>query len=253
VITSGSKFWFGVAAFAAVASVAYVLGSDGEAAGTIVLIGLSVAATFVGIATVANHDGTVRVPAEGEPEPDDAPVATSTHAMWPILGALGAGVVMVGLVTSVALVALGLVILGVVLVEWMVQGWADNATGDPAYNRRLRNQMMYPFEIPLLALLVIAAVVFGISRVLLALPQTGSTIIAMVVATVVLGAASLIAARPQFSQSLVTIALVVGGVLLIGGAIAGSVAGEREFHYYGDDHGEEHDDADEDALQLLGP
>ena len=36
----------------------------------------------------------------------------------------------------------------VVLLEWMVSAWADRASGDEAANRRIRNRIMYPLEIP---------------------------------------------------------------------------------------------------------
>src|SRR5688500_16345491 len=121
----------------------------------------------------------------------------------------------------------------------MVQSWAERATGNHAANQALRNRIMYPIEIPVLAAMGIALVVLSISRVLLALPKEGSTIIAMVLASAILGVAALLAARPRISSSMLTGVVVAGAVAMIAGGVISAVAGEREFEHHG---AESHED-----------
>ena len=74
----------------------------------------------------------------------------------------------VGLVTTAPVFVFGLITLGIVLIEWTAQAWADQATGDPATNREIRNRLMNPIEVPAAGLLAVALVVVAFSRVFLA-------------------------------------------------------------------------------------
>jgi hypothetical protein len=220
--TVAAKFWFAVAGLALVAGVVYNLASSGEWFGSFVLGSIVVAASLLGILAVAIRDGDVPATAAAE-----GPVRRSLPAAWPALAAVGGGVAIVGLAGRNPLLYVGLGILGFVFVEWMVQAWAERATGDLAYNQSLRHRIMSPVEVPLLALLVIAVFLISLSRVLLALPKNGSTIVAIAVAVLILGVASLFAAKPRVGSSVLAGALALGAVALIGAGIAGGVAGER--------------------------
>lgn len=243
-ITSGAKFWFAVSALALVATVVYFVASGGEEYGTLVLLAAVLAAGVPGITTVVLGDGLVGADQDGLATADGtttsaAPATTGATSLapprsvlpagWPALGALGVVVLIVGLAAGGALFYVGLGILAVVLVEWMVQGWAERATGDRAHNTSLRNRIMNPFEIPVLALIGIALVVVAFSRVLLALPKSGSTVVAIVVAVLIFGVAIGLNARPRVGPGLLTFVAVLGAVGLVGGGIVGAVAGEREF------------------------
>jgi hypothetical protein len=228
VIVTGAKFWFGVAGLGLVAIAAYLIGTDDQSFGIWVLLALVIAAATIGTLHVAVRDGSVDA-AAAERESETAAVKTQLPAPWPALGALGAGVTAIGAAGSNALFYVGLGILAVTLVEWMVQGWAERATGDRAYNAGLRSRLMSPVEVPVIALLVAGVVLLAFSRVLLALPKTGSTVIAIVVAATILGLATLVATRPRIGSALTSAVVVIGAVALLGGGIVGAVAGEREF------------------------
>jgi hypothetical protein len=221
--TAAAKFWFAVAALALVGFVAYEFASSGEWFGSFVLITIVVVAGMLGVLATVIRDGDVATTA-----PADIAVRSSLPAGWPALAAVGAGVAMVGLAGRNALLYVGLGILGFVLVEWMVQAWAERATGDHDYNHALRHRVMSPVEIPLLALLVIGVFLISASRVLLALPEQGATVFAIVVAVVILAVASLFAARPRLGSSVLAGAVALGAVALIAAGIAGGVAGERK-------------------------
>lgn len=233
-VTVGAKFWFALAGLGLVAVVAYLAGSDSEPLGTLVLASLVVAAVILGTLHVALRDGNVPG-AAAETEASVVADRTQLPAPWPALGALGVGVTAIGAAGGTALFYVGLAILVVTLFEWMVQGWAERATGDHAYNAGLRHRIMSPVEVPVVALLMAGVVLLAFSRVLLALPKAGSTVVAIVVAAAILGIAALVASRPRISSGLVSGVLVVGAVGLLGGGIVGAVAGEREFEAHEDE------------------
>lgn len=145
----------------------------------------------------------------------------------------------VGLVSEPLLVIFGLVALGIVVVEWTVQTWSDHATGDPATNRRIRNRLMNPIEFPLAGVLAVGLVVISFSRVFLAVSSFGAVWVAAVLGGVVVLLGALLATRPRASANLVVGLLLVAAVVVIGLGVAGSVAGERDFHPAGEEHEEE--------------
>ena len=234
--STGSRFWFAVTAISILGAAVYFLASGGEKYGTLVLGFAAAAAMIPGVASVMLRDGDVALVGANGSGRQHRPAASRFAAAWPALAALGAGVTVVGMAAGGALFYVGLGILLVTLVEWMVQAWAERSTGDPTVNRDLRHRIMYPIEIPAIAALGIAVMILAFSRVLLALPKTGSTVIAMVVATLILGVAVLLSSRPQLSSTLVTVVTVVGAVALLGGGIVAAVAGEREIEEHGAEH-----------------
>jgi hypothetical protein len=260
VIPTGSKLWFGVAGFALVAAIAYFIASDGEEHGSMVLLSLVLAGFTLGLLASFLRDGDAPAPrAVGDDVPaSDGGVATAAPrveqgAVWPALAAVGLGVAVVGLAVGNLLLYLGLLLVVAAGIEWMVQAWSERATGDPARNRELRNRIMFPFEIPVLAAAVIAVVIIAFSRVLLAVPKAGSTIFAIVVAALILAAAFLVTSRPRLSSSLVTGVVVLGAVGLLAGGVIGGVAGEREFEAHGEgeeDHGGEGGEGEEVAALI---
>ncbi|CAN5650666.1 hypothetical protein BH20ACT2_BH20ACT2_02880 [soil metagenome] len=249
--TTGSRFFFGLAIVGFLAAASYGLvtgdgfgmdallgvttlgykGHVGEHVGYSTLMGLGAASAFMGCVTAAFRDADANAQAEFSGA-DRVPAATAPDSSnhWPIVGAFAVTTTAVGLVVSPVLFVVGLVALGIVTLEWMVQAWAERATGDPEVNRTIRNRVMNPVEIPAVALIGIAAVVLLVSRVLLALPKAGSTVIAMAVPAIVLGVGALIATRPKLGSSVVAALCLLGGVGLLTGGVVSAVVGEREFH-----------------------
>lgn len=239
-VSTGAKLWVGIAAFTLVAAVVYGVVSGSEWLGTLILGSFAVAAGVLAFASLTSRDGDV--------EPDDAaaaiPVRRALPAPWPALAAVAFAFAVVGLAADSRLWWAGLGLAAVVLGEWMVQSWAERATGDHAANRELRNRVMYPFEFPVLAAVIVGFVVIGFSRVLLALPKTGSWVLAAIVAMVILGIAFVITSRPRLSSSVLTGVLAIGAVAVLGGGIIGAVVGEREFHPHEEAHDTEDPGAD---------
>ncbi|MFN2389596.1 MAG: cupredoxin domain-containing protein [Actinomycetota bacterium] len=106
----------------------------------------------------------------------------------------------------------------------------------------VRVRLPLPFVIPLVSVAIIAVMVIGFSKVLLAVPAEAATVLALVMAVNVLGACAVMALRPAMSRSgLVELMMVVAYPLLIGVAIAqfdiGATAGHSEAAAHGAEGG----------------
>jgi plastocyanin len=93
----------------------------------------------------------------------------------------------------------------------------------------LRDRVVMPILLPLGILAVIAAVLFGFSRILLSLTPTAATLTAIVVATGVVVTASVAAGRKQVRLSTLGAMLgVTAGVAMLAGGVALAVVGGTE-------------------------
>mgnify|MGYP003134834689 CR=1 FL=1 len=253
-ITTGSKFFYGVAALLAFAAVVYGYASGGGGVGPIsfgykggvgehlgygILLAGAVSALFAGFCVTAFRDA--------DPEPtaallgvDTVPDATPTSSsFWPVVGAFGVVLTVVGVVLNNVFFVAGLIALGAVAIEWTMQAWAERATGDPAVNREIRNRIMFPIEVPLAGALAIGVVVIGYSRVFLAVSKLGAVWIALAIAATIFIIGTILSLRPRIRTDLVAGVLAAAAVVTIGLGIFGAVAGEREFHDLSEEHAEE--------------
>ncbi len=254
-ITTGSKFFYALAGLLFVTGVAYgyttgggevgplsfgYKGAVGDQLGYTLLMGGALLAAFVGFSTTAFRDGDAEAGAaflgvEHAPVPS-APAAS----YWPLVGAFGAGLVVVGAALNNVFFVAGLIVLGAVAVEWTMQTWAERATGDPAVNREIRNRFMLPVEVPVAGALVIAVIVIGFSRLFLTLSSENAVWAALVIAALVFVVGTVLSTRPSLRTDLVAGLLVLSAVATIGLGIASAVQGERDFEHHGEeDHSDE--------------
>ncbi|MGH9184287.1 MAG: hypothetical protein ACRD0U_00475 [Acidimicrobiales bacterium] len=254
-ITTGSKYFLGLAAAAFIAAGVYGWGTDGgligvvllglkggvgEQAGYTVLAFVCFGALLLGGVSTAFRDAdpdAVQAIAPSAALPEATPPAGLSP--WPVVGAFGAAVTVLGLVISPVLFVAGLIVTGVVAVEWLVQTWADRATGDPETNQQIRNRLMYPLEIPAVGALAIAGLVVAVSRVLLALPKAGSNIVAIAVAALILAVASLVAFKPRLSKNVIVGFLVLVALGVLAGGVTAAALGERDFEPHTEEHGQQ--------------
>ncbi|MCU1498261.1 MAG: hypothetical protein JWM47_2214 [Acidimicrobiales bacterium] len=257
---TGSKFLFALAAFGfvlafvwAVATGDHPLGMDsligpltlgykgyvGHHTGFTVLVGLSASALFLGIFLSALRDADPEAAAQVAGV-DTVPAhdAPATVNYWPVVAAFSVGAIALGLAIGATLVVIGLIGLTITTVEWAVRAWADRATGDPEVNRTIRDRFMHPVEIPGMAVLGIGGLVLAISRILLALPKTGSYLVFGLVPVLVFLVGLLITKKPQLSHSVIAVLLLIGGVAVLAGGVAAAIHGERK---HGGAHEEEHE------------
>lgn len=271
--TTGSKWFFGVAGAALLAALVYggatnpsqvgmdtfmgVLtlgykGGVGDHMGYAILVGIAGAAIFLGASIAAFRDAGVEAEADllgVEPAAVPEVTAPVRGSYWPVVGAFGAGTLVVGLVTSAALVMLGIVVLVAVAFEWAITAWSERATTDVGVNAAARRRVMLPFEVPVLGAIGIAVFVLAISRILLSVNKLGVYLIFGGVATAVLVVAFILSARPKINPQVVAGLCVVGALAVLAGGVVSAVVGPREIephHHEEEGHeseGEEHEGA----------
>lgn len=260
--TTGSKWLFGIAGAAVVAALVYggatnpsevgmstftgVLtlgykGGVGDHIGYSILMAIAGAAIFLGATTAAFRDSDSDALAEVLGHDEVPALATSERGSpWPVIGAFGAAVVVVGLATSSALVGFGAFVLAAVILEWGLSAWADRVSDDEAVNQAARRRVTMPLEVPILGALGVAVFVLAFSRVLLAVPSVAVYFIFGGLATIVLILAFVLSSRPRIDPSLVAAIGVVGALAVIGGGVASAAVGPREIEHHDT---EEHESA----------
>jgi hypothetical protein len=269
---TGSKYFFGLGFFALVAAMVYgaasadhavnldtfvgvmtfgYKGSVGDHVGYSILVGLAGACIFLGCVTAAFRDADAEAVAEVaglDSVPEVVPPGTASYV--PIITAFGVGSIVLGLVAGAIWVAVGLIILAFMVVEWTVKAWSDRATGDPAVNQAIRNRLMYPVEVPVLAAAGIAVFVLSIARLLLVLPnELSSYLVFGLVPCVMLAGGWFITTRPQLNRNVLTALLLVGGVAVLASGIVGASIKERDVEH----HEEEEHSEGEGSLAPIAP
>ncbi len=257
--TTGSKLLIGSAVAAAVFAVAYGI-AQGGALGTIGLISAAVALAGLAGLNVFVRDSNVSAMDHAAFESSAAAQATARPSLWPLLVALGATTVTLGLVTSRAFFIVGLVAIIAGAVEWLFQGWSERASADARYNADVRNLMADPMELPVAGAILAAVVVYAFSRIMLGLPSKSSTVVAFsVAAALVLAVGAFVGLRRGMSKSSLTGAFSVAAIALIGAGTFAGLNGERDIEEHHstayiaeeDECGTEETEADERASQTL--
>jgi hypothetical protein len=229
--TFGSKFFFGLAAVAAVAGGIYWVNTNLEFFGTIVLLSLAAVAAFLGGVTVAFRDADLEASAVESVSGADAEGFSRgprvSPSMWPIIGAFGAGLVVIGVVYDRRWFIAGLIVIAATIVEWTVQAWADRASDDPEYNAHVRGRLLHPLEFPILGAVAVGLVIFGFSRVMLAIPKSAAVGVFIGLGALVLVIAAVLSAPRRLSGAVAAVVLVLGGVGILTAGVVSAATGER--------------------------
>ncbi len=164
--TTGSKFFFGAAVVAGVGAFLYSNAVE-SVRGLLLLVSVSLVLAFFGGVVFAFRDADLDVPAVVSSSPTDAegtsvgPPRGVRGSLWPIVGGFGAAVTAIGLVLDTRMFVLGLILIGATLIEWMFLNWADEASGDNAYNQSVRGRLAHALEFPILAAVAFGVVILG--------------------------------------------------------------------------------------------
>jgi hypothetical protein len=253
--TTGSKWFFGLGAVSFVLAVVYgystggdrlgpftagYWGAVGDHLGYALLVSIGVAATFLGITSLMSRDANPTSLAELAGTDEAPPAVAPAHlAYWPVVGAFGATLVVLGLAISNVLFMVGWFVLLGVGVEWMVLAWSDRATGDPEVNQAIRSRIMAPFEVPLAGFLVVAGTVLAFSRILLASSELGAVIVATFLGVAILTIGILLALRPKLSAGLVAGILSLAALAVITSGVIAASRGERTIEPHSEEHSDE--------------
>lgn len=257
--TTGSKLLIGSAAASALFAVAYGV-AQGGALGTIGLISAAVALAGLAGLNAYVSDSNVSAMDHESFESSAAAQATARPSLWPLLVAIGATSVTLGLVTTSAFFVVGIVIVIAGAIEWLVQGWSERASADAGYNADARDLMADPLELPVAGAIVAAVVVYSFSRIMLGLPSKTATVVAFsIAAAVVLAVGSFVVVKRGASKTSLTGAFSVAVVALIGAGTFAGLNGERDIHphhstaYIAEENecGVEETEADERASQTV--
>ncbi len=271
-ITRGSRFYFAAAAVGFFSAVLYgfitgasdqggvlVVFSDGGVVdsllGPLTLgwkgwvgehVGYTTLIAFAGVMAVLGGFTTAARDADAESlaqlqgiDAGELPAAAVPAGLswWPMLCALGTGVVVVGLAFSNVLMWGGVLIVAAGAFEWTAKAWSERATPDAAANAEYRNRLLQPVEVPIAAALIIAVVAVAISRVLLAVPKSAAVYVVIGLAVVIFGAANLLARRPDLKSRVLGTIVLVSLVAIIAAGIAGGIAGTRDIEEHHGDEG----------------
>lgn len=226
-VRNGSKLLIGLSVASLVALVVYGATQSWGALGVVGLAGAMVAFIVLAVLTVESGEGDV------DPTTSAAATAAATSpapgaSLWPLAGALAAGLVVVGLVTHQMVFILGLALSLAVFVEWLIQAWAERASADRGYNVEVRRRVMYPLELPIAATLGLGVVIWAFSRIMLAVDKSTGAIVFIVAAAVVLLFGALFALRPRFGRAVVAGICTIGALGIVAAGIAGAASGERD-------------------------
>ncbi len=227
--TTGSKLFLGATVLSIVAAVVFGV-SKGGADGWLGVIGLLSAALAFALLFGINyyaHDGNVSAMSDNATTQSPAAQPPAERSMWPALTAVAVGAIAVGAVSKPIVFKAGVALLLAAAVEWMVHGWSERASADPAYNAGLRKRMLHPIEFPVLAAAGLAAVIYSFSRIMLWIDKTGGPVVFIVAGALVLFGGFLFASRPSLNKGVVTgvCAIAVLGLVSTGAVMA--VDGQR--------------------------
>lgn len=252
--TTGSKWFFGLGVVSLVLAAAYgwstggnglgpltfgYKGGVGDHLGYTLLVSVAVAAVFLGLVAIATRDAAPSALAELAGT-DTAPSlrAPDRPAYWPIVGAFGASLVVLGLVISNVLFVIGFFVILAATIEWMVLAWSDGATGDPDTNRLVRQRLMAPYEVPIVGVLIAGGSVVAFSRIFLTSSKLGAVGVATVLGFGIMVVGALFATKPRLSPNVVAAVLAVCAVGVVAGGVASAARGERVITHH-EQHGVE--------------
>lgn len=222
--TTGSKYFIGLTALSVVATVLYLFLVNPSDLGALALLGLvTSAATLSGVSIFTRDSDTETVE-----QAVDASAGPASASFWPIVVALGAAMILLGVATEPVVFVLGIAVLVGGGVEWMVQGWADRASANPAYNSDVRAKVLGGIEYPGLSAVLTIVVAFLFSRIFLAVSKDAATIFFMVVAAVIFALGFVFAARTDLRKKALSVVLPVSIALLAIAGVVSALSGERK-------------------------
>lgn len=230
--TTGSKLFLGGTVLSIVAAVAISTSYDGNAAWTAGIGLIAVALSFVFLTTI---NFLVRDSNVGGMQAD----ATTTSAaaqprpgssMWPVVGALGGALVVIGVVATPVVFKAGVVVLLITLFEWLVQSWAERASSDRQFNAKVRGRLLHPLEFPVLGAVGLAVVIYSFSRIMLFASKEAGPAVFIVIGALITVGGFLFANKSTLKTSVVAGICTIAALGLVSTGAVMAIDGEREMH-----------------------
>lgn len=245
--TTGSKLFIGATTLSLLATISWAVlkGGDVGWTGTIGLVSLTVALGFLTGINFFVRDCNVGGMEENATTTSAAARRRPGSSIWPLIGALGLGLLVVGAVSEPVVMKAGLVVLLAVLVEWMVQAWSEQASGDPDYNAKVRKRVLNPLEFPVLGAIIVAVIIYSFSRIMLFVTKSSGPIVFAVIASLILLFGFIFSMRSNVKRSLVVGVSTIAALGLVSTGAVMAIDGEREIH--------EHETVETDPGVCLSP
>ncbi len=228
-VTFGSKLLIGGAVLATIAAIVYGLTQEGSL-GTVGLISAAVALALLAGVSVYTRDADVSSMDPAALTESAAARPAPTPSMWPIVGALGGVLVVIGLVTFPVVFIFGVIALAAATAEWMVQAYSERASADVQYNAGVRSRLAHPLEFPVLAAVGLGIIIYSFSRIMLFLSKTSGPAVFAVIAALILSVGFIIAFSGTLRTGAIATVAVVAALGLVSGGVAAALGGERELH-----------------------
>ena len=253
--STGSKLFFGLTGAAVAGFVVYGFLQEWGSLGVVGLGSAAVALAFLAGVVAYTRDADVSAMDATAIATAPAGQVAPRRSLWPVIGAIGGGLLVVGLVTDRRWFVAGLVAMFVATVEWAVQGWADRASADPAYNASVRGRILQPLEMPFLGAIGLAALIFSFSRIMLKATTNLGPVLFVAAAALITIFGFVFAARRRPSRKVVAAICTVGALGILAPGIWAAADGEKpelageaeKFQQERSACGEEVNAADEDA------
>jgi plastocyanin len=230
VFTQTSKLFLPVAGVSLFLGALYKI-MTGDLLGSVLYLMVGAVAFLLGVmlSTVRENEYAPVIAADAPP-PAVRPVSVRPlpgGGGWPVVVGLSLALVMLGLVQHALFTWAGLLLALTAGAGWMARA-ASEATGRPI--------SLLPIGLPVLGLATIASVMFFLSRILLAVSETASWVIALLVGVVILGIASVVAVRPSISGRAMAAVLAIGTLFMVGGGVFAAAVGERHIEVHSEEH-----------------
>src|SRR5215218_7408855 len=226
--TTGSKLLIGSAFATALFALVYGVTQEGSL-GTIGLTSAAVGLILLAAINVFVRDSNVSAMDPEAFEASAAARASAGPSLWPLLAAVGATTLTLGLITNRTFFVLGSAAIIAGGLGWLVQAWSERASADNAFNRRARNTLIDPIELPIAGAIGAGILVYSFSRIMLGLPTKTATIVAFgVMATIVLFVGAVVGLKRGASRTAMTGTFGLAAVALIAGGAYAGLNGERE-------------------------
>ncbi|HJV08095.1 MAG TPA: cupredoxin domain-containing protein [Acidimicrobiales bacterium] len=228
--TQTSKLFLPVAGVALVLSAVYKIMTGDVLGGALYLILGSVAFLLGIMLSTVRENEYAPVVAADAPPPAVRPVSVRPlpgGGGWPVVVGLSAALVMLGLIEHALFTWAGVLLAFVAGAGWLARA-ASETTG--------RSISLLPIGLPVLGLATIGSVMFFLSRILLAVSETASWVLALLVGVVILGIASIAAVRPNISGRSLAAALAIGSLVMVGGGLVAASVGERDIEAHSEEH-----------------
>lgn len=227
--TTGSKLFLGGTVLSFVGALLFGMSNGGPTGllGTIGLVSVGVVFAFLAGINIYVRDCNV-------PPMDEAAVSQSAagrgpvgRSLWPLVSAVSVAGLAVGAVSKPVVFKVAVVVLIAAIVEWMVETWAQRASGDAAFNDGLRKRLMHPLEFPVLATVVLGAMLYGFSRLMLTISKDAGRWAFILLGAVIVVVGFMIAARRGLSKTTIGGISAVGLLAMLGVGVASAVSGQR--------------------------